>query len=53
MPCRVLSDRSTEPVFSDPLALDRFAEQTCIGRNGWMSDIDGPLLFFVQMLQSM
>ena len=36
----------TEPVFSDPIAADRFAEQTCIGRNGQMSDIDGPLLFF-------
>ena len=35
----------TEPVFSDPERAARNAAQTCIGRNGDLSDIDGPLLF--------
>ncbi|SHH29612.1 SDR family NAD(P)-dependent oxidoreductase [Marivita hallyeonensis] len=35
----------TEAVFSDPDRAARNAAQTCIGRNGQMSDIDGPLLF--------
>jgi gluconate 5-dehydrogenase len=35
----------TGPVFSDPKRAARNAAQTCIGRNGALSDIDGPLLF--------
>lgn len=35
----------TEAVFSDPDRADRNAAQTCIGRNGAMDDIDGPILF--------
>ena len=36
----------TEAVFSDPVRSNRNAEQTCIGRNGEMNDLYGPLLFF-------
>jgi NAD(P)-dependent dehydrogenase (short-subunit alcohol dehydrogenase family) len=36
----------TGPVFSDPELAARNAAQTCIGRNGMLSDLDGPLLFF-------
>jgi gluconate 5-dehydrogenase len=36
----------TGPVFDDPERAARNAAQTCIGRNGEMSDLDGPLLFF-------
>ncbi|WP_135506447.1 SDR family NAD(P)-dependent oxidoreductase [Roseovarius aestuariivivens] len=35
----------TESVFSDPERAARNAAQTCIGRNGEMADLDGPLLF--------
>jgi gluconate 5-dehydrogenase len=35
----------TQAVFSDPDRAARNAAQTCIGRNGTMADIDGPLLF--------
>lgn len=35
----------TQAVFSDPDRAARNAAQTCIGRNGRMEDIDGPLLF--------
>ncbi len=35
----------TAQVFDDPVRSARNAEQTCIGRNGELSDIDGPLLF--------
>ncbi|SDZ45873.1 gluconate 5-dehydrogenase [Jannaschia faecimaris] len=35
----------TGPVFSDPERAARNAAQTCIGRNGALEDIDGPLLF--------
>ena len=35
----------TNAVFSDPARAARNAAQTCIGRNGDLSDIDGPLLF--------
>ncbi|MGB3280231.1 MAG: SDR family oxidoreductase [Pseudorhodobacter sp.] len=35
----------TGPVFKDPIRAARNAEQTCIGRNGTLEDIDGPLLF--------
>jgi NAD(P)-dependent dehydrogenase (short-subunit alcohol dehydrogenase family) len=35
----------TAPVFGDVEASTKLAEQTCIGRNGQMTDIDGPLLF--------
>lgn len=35
----------TGPVFKDPVRAARNAEQTCIGRNGALEDIDGPLLF--------
>jgi NAD(P)-dependent dehydrogenase (short-subunit alcohol dehydrogenase family) len=35
----------TQAVFEDPERAARNAEQTCIGRNGRLEDIDGPLLF--------
>jgi NAD(P)-dependent dehydrogenase (short-subunit alcohol dehydrogenase family) len=35
----------TEAVFSDPDRAARNAAQTCIGRNGTMDDMSGPLLF--------
>ena len=35
----------TEAVFSDPARAQRNADQTCIGRNGQLADIDGPILF--------
>ncbi|MBP0618157.1 SDR family NAD(P)-dependent oxidoreductase [Jiella mangrovi] len=35
----------TGPVFSDPELAERNARQTCIGRNGEMEDLRGPLLF--------
>lgn len=35
----------TGPVFADPARAARNAAQTCIGRNGTLEDIDGPLLF--------
>lgn len=35
----------TGPVFADPAMVARNAAQTCIGRNGALRDIDGPLLF--------
>lgn len=36
----------TGPVFADPVLAKRNADQTCIGRNGEPSDLDGPLMFF-------
>lgn len=36
----------TEAVFSDPVRSSRNAQQTCIGRNGEMHDLHGPILFF-------
>ena len=36
----------TEAVFADPDRAARNATQTCIGRNGALEDLDGPLLFF-------
>lgn len=35
----------TAAVFDDPVRAARNAEQTCIGRNGEVEDLDGPLLF--------
>lgn len=35
----------TRAVFDDPERAARNAAQTCIGRNGRMNDLDGPLLF--------
>lgn len=35
----------TGPVFADPERAARNAAQTCVGRNGNLEDIDGPLLF--------
>lgn len=35
----------TAAVFEDPERVARNAAQTCIGRNGTMEDMDGPLLF--------
>lgn len=35
----------TQAVFADPDRAARNAAQTCIGRNGEMRDLDGPLLF--------
>lgn len=36
----------TGPVFADPDLAKRNADQTCIGRNGEPSDLDGSVLFF-------
>lgn len=36
----------TAAVFADPERAARNAAQTCIGRNGELSDMDGPMLFF-------
>jgi len=35
----------TKAVFEDPERSARNANQTCIGRNGNLEDLDGPLLF--------
>ncbi len=35
----------TAAVFDDPDRAERNAAQTCIGRNGAMEDLDGPILF--------
>ena len=35
----------TAAVFADKTRAERNAQQTCIGRNGEMADLDGPLLF--------
>jgi len=35
----------TGAVFDDPARAERNAAQTCVGRNGTMEDIDGPILF--------
>jgi NAD(P)-dependent dehydrogenase (short-subunit alcohol dehydrogenase family) len=35
----------TQAVFSDPDRAARNAAQTCVGRNGRLEDIDGPILF--------
>jgi NAD(P)-dependent dehydrogenase (short-subunit alcohol dehydrogenase family) len=35
----------TGPAFADPERAARNAAQTCVGRNGELEDIDGPLLF--------
>lgn len=42
----------TGAVFSDPDRAARNAAQTCIGRNGDLSDIDGPLLFLASNASS-
>jgi gluconate 5-dehydrogenase len=36
----------TAAVFDDPERAARNAAQTCIGRNGEVDDLDGPLMFF-------
>ena len=36
----------TAPVFADPARAAGNAAQTCIGRNGELGDLDGPLMFF-------
>ena len=36
----------TGPVFSNADLSNKLAEQTCIGRNGELRDLEGPLLFF-------
>lgn len=35
----------TAPLYADPATLERLAGQTAIGRNGELSDIDGPAVF--------
>ncbi len=35
----------TAAVFDDPARAQRNADQTCLGRNGTLQDIDGPILF--------
>ena len=39
------STELTGPVFADAARAEGLAAQTCIGRNGTMADLDGPLLF--------
>jgi len=39
----------TEPVFSDPDLAEKNAAQTCIGRNGKLSDLTGPALFLCSL----
>ncbi len=36
----------TGPVFADAERAQRNADQTCIGRNGEPTDLDGPIMFF-------
>jgi NAD(P)-dependent dehydrogenase (short-subunit alcohol dehydrogenase family) len=36
----------TNAVFADEARAERNAQQTCIGRNGRLEDLEGPLLFF-------
>ncbi len=36
----------TQPVFSDPALSDKMAQQTAIGRNGKLQDLDGAFLLF-------
>lgn len=36
----------TAPVFANPELAAKNAEQTCIGRNGTVADMNGPLMFF-------
>ncbi len=35
----------TKPVFEDPILSKNNASRTCIGRNGKLEDLDGPILF--------
>ncbi|WP_421867385.1 SDR family oxidoreductase [Motiliproteus sp.] len=35
----------TAPVFEDPVRSQQLADQTAIGRNGQLQDLDGPLIF--------
>lgn len=42
----------TAAVFNDPERAARNADQTCIGRNGEPSDIDGPVLFLASRASS-
>lgn len=35
----------TAAVFDDPARADRNAAQTCVGRNGTLEDLEGPILF--------
>ncbi|MEM7778554.1 MAG: SDR family oxidoreductase [Pseudomonadota bacterium] len=35
----------TGPVFADATLADRNAQQTCLGRNGRLDDLEGPLVF--------
>ena len=36
----------TAPVFADPARAASNAARTCVGRNGELGDLDGPLMFF-------
>jgi len=36
----------TDAVFADPVLAQNNADQTCIGRNGVLADLEGPLRFF-------
>jgi gluconate 5-dehydrogenase len=42
----------TAAVFDDPARAARNAGQTCLGRNGRMEDLDGPLLFLCSQASS-
>ena len=41
----VIGMASAGPVFADEAKAQALAEQTCIGRNGTMQDLAGPLRF--------
>jgi enoyl-[acyl-carrier-protein] reductase (NADH) len=32
-------------VFSNPVLFDKHAKQTCVGKNGCLTDLDGPIIF--------
>ena len=35
----------TAPIFADPALAQKNADQTCVGRNGTMNDLAGPVQF--------
>ncbi|MDE2648371.1 MAG: SDR family oxidoreductase [Paracoccaceae bacterium] len=35
----------TKTVFSNPVLFDKHAKQTCVGKNGCLTDLDGPIIF--------
>jgi NAD(P)-dependent dehydrogenase (short-subunit alcohol dehydrogenase family) len=35
----------TKTVFSNPVLFEKHAKQTCVGKNGCLTDLDGPIIF--------